>query len=230
MVEWPSTCGWSSSLDLHDDAVPSPVLPAFPLRAARRSANTAWPSGWSRSGHGSAGRSSSALNPAGTTPVMIEEGAPAVPGAGIIAEYLDETRGARLARPPPAAGPTSDRIEVRRLTGWFNDKFFAEVSGPLVDGAGLQAPDPGPGRRRRRPTPDAIRAAHANIRYHLAYIGWLARHARLARRRHADLCGSRRGRASVGHRLSGRRAVERGRGGKELVRAGEVAAVVPRRC
>ena len=38
---------------------------------------------------------------------------------------------------------------------------------------------------------------------------------------------SRRGRASVGGRLSGRRAVERRRGGEELVRAGEVAAVVP---
>ena len=33
------------------------------------------------------------LNPAGTTPVLVEEGAPPVPGAGIIAEYLDETRG-----------------------------------------------------------------------------------------------------------------------------------------
>jgi Glutathione S-transferase len=31
------------------------------------------------------------LNPAGTTPVLVEEGAPPVPGAGVIAEYLDET-------------------------------------------------------------------------------------------------------------------------------------------
>src|SRR3954462_5189029 len=35
-----------------------------------------------------------ALNPEGKTPVLIEEGHPAVPGAGVIAEYLDETRGA----------------------------------------------------------------------------------------------------------------------------------------
>ena len=37
-----------------------------------------------------------ALNPACTTPVLVEEGQPPVPGAGIIAEYLDETRGAEL--------------------------------------------------------------------------------------------------------------------------------------
>src|SRR5467141_396927 len=36
------------------------------------------------------------LNPACTTPVAVEEGRPPVPGAAIIAEYLDETRGAEL--------------------------------------------------------------------------------------------------------------------------------------
>src|SRR4029079_3234520 len=33
------------------------------------------------------------INPDARTPVLIEEGRPAVPGAMIIAEYLDETRG-----------------------------------------------------------------------------------------------------------------------------------------
>ena len=37
------------------------------------------------------------LNPAGTTPVLVEEGYPPVPGAAIIAEFLDETRGAEIA-------------------------------------------------------------------------------------------------------------------------------------
>ncbi len=45
-----------------------------------------------------------ALNPAGTTPVLVEEGAPPVPGAGVIAEYLDETRGLTLRRIPADAG------------------------------------------------------------------------------------------------------------------------------
>ena len=42
------------------------------------------------------------LNPEGTTPVLIEEGRPAVPGATIIAEYLDETRGAGSLSAPTA--------------------------------------------------------------------------------------------------------------------------------
>ena len=38
------------------------------------------------------------LNPAGTIPVLVDEGGVVVPGASVIAEYLDETRG-------PALGP-----------------------------------------------------------------------------------------------------------------------------
>jgi glutathione S-transferase len=115
-----------------------------------------------------------ALNPAGTTPVLVEEGHPAVPGATIIAEYLDETRGIELGdrRLLPREG--GSRVEVRRLMSWFNEKFFAEVSGPLTmerlykrrmpAAAGGGAPDT-----------DVIRAARHNLRYHLAYIGWLVR-------------------------------------------------------
>ena len=114
------------------------------------------------------------LNAAGTTPVLVEEGRPAVPGAGISAEELAEprgaARGARRLLPPDTAG----RVEVRRLAAWFNDKFFAEVSGPLVTERFY--------KRHMRleqgggpPDNEAIRAAQANIRYHLAYIGWLVR-------------------------------------------------------
>ncbi|HWP26251.1 MAG TPA: glutathione S-transferase family protein [Xanthobacteraceae bacterium] len=114
------------------------------------------------------------LNPAGTTPVLVEEGHPAVPGAAIIAEYLDETRGADLGdrRLMPTDRP--GRIEVRRLMSWFNDKFFAEVSGPLVTERLYKRhmrPEQGGGA----PNTEAIRAARANIRYHMSYIGWLVR-------------------------------------------------------
>ncbi len=112
------------------------------------------------------------LNPAGTTPVMVEDGQPPIPGATIIAEYLDETRGAERGEGrllPTGVGP---RVEVRRLASWFNDKFHDEVSGPLVDERVF--------KRHRRldqgggpPNTDAMRAARHNIRYHLAYIGWL---------------------------------------------------------
>src|SRR5215467_9203402 len=72
------------------------------------------------------------LNPAGSTPVLVDEGQPPVPGAAIVAEFLDEVYGAQLGPRrllPPEPGP---RVEVRRLMSWFNDKFFAEVSGPLT--------------------------------------------------------------------------------------------------
>ncbi len=115
-----------------------------------------------------------ALNPAGTTPVLIEEAGPAVPGAEIIAEYLDETRGDTLGERRLLPEDIGGRIEVRRLMHWFNGKFFEEVTNLLVTEkvykrymtrqAGGGPPDT-----------QAIRAARQNVKYHLAYVGWLVR-------------------------------------------------------
>jgi len=115
-----------------------------------------------------------ALNPACTTPVLVEEGRLPVPGAGIIAEYLDETRGPELGSQRLLPVEVGARIEVRRLMSWFNDKFFAEVTGPLTTERLYKRHLPanaggGP------PDTDVIRVARHNIRYHLAYIGWLVR-------------------------------------------------------
>src|SRR3981081_1865690 len=68
-----------------------------------------------------------AVNPAGTTPVLVAEGQPAIPGAGIIAEFLDENDGARMKERRLLPSAMADRIEVRRLMAWFNEKFFEEV-------------------------------------------------------------------------------------------------------
>jgi glutathione S-transferase len=114
------------------------------------------------------------LNPAGTTPVLIEEGTPPVPDAPTIAEYLDETRGPDLGDCRLLPREFGARIEVRRLNTWFNGKFFAEVSGPLVTERVFKRRMP-IGQGGGSPDSDAIRAALANVRYHLAYIGWLTR-------------------------------------------------------
>jgi glutathione S-transferase len=114
------------------------------------------------------------LNPAGTTPVLVEEGRPAIPGAAVIAEYLDDTRGDDLGNNRFLPRDPVLRVEVRRLMSWFNDKFFAEVSGPLTMERFYKRHMPvsaGGGS----PDTDTIRAARNNIRYHLAYIGWLVR-------------------------------------------------------
>src|SRR6202008_4031593 len=63
------------------------------------------------------------LNPAGTTPVLVDEGF-AVCGALVIAEYIDETRGEPASRLMPA--DAKRRAETRRLVAWFHEKFFAE--------------------------------------------------------------------------------------------------------
>lgn len=113
------------------------------------------------------------LNAAGTTPVLVDPTAGAVPGAAIIAEYLDETAGLSLGERRLLPSDPMGRIEVRRLMEWFTVKFHAEVSNWLVNEkvykrflpshAGGGAPDM-----------DLLRAARTNIRYHLRYIGWLA--------------------------------------------------------
>ena len=114
-----------------------------------------------------------ALNPAGTTPVLFVEGEGAIPGAAIIAEYLDETLGADMADRRLLPTTMGERIEVRRLMAWFNEKFFEEASNPLVTERiykRFMSEEDGGGA----PATDVIRAAKTNVRYHLAYIGWLA--------------------------------------------------------
>ncbi len=112
------------------------------------------------------------LNPAGTTPLLVEENGFPVPGAAVIAEYLDETRGLSLGNRRLLPEGIADRVEVRRLLDWFLAKFHEEVTGYLVTekiykrymGADLGGGPPDMG---------AIRAGRTNIRYHLKYIGYL---------------------------------------------------------
>jgi glutathione S-transferase len=113
-----------------------------------------------------------ALNPAGHLPVLLEHDGQVVPGAGIIAEYLDETRGLVLGDRRLLPEDPSGRVEVRRLVHWFGEKFHAEVSGALVHEKIMKRLLPaelGGGS----PDPSILRAAQLNIRYHLDYIGHL---------------------------------------------------------
>ena len=73
------------------------------------------------------------LNPAATIPVLVVEGIGPAPGASIIVEYLDEVYGRDLGDGRLLPRATNLRIEVRRLASWFNDKFFADVSGPVTN-------------------------------------------------------------------------------------------------
>jgi glutathione S-transferase len=114
-----------------------------------------------------------ALNPAGTTPVLTVDGLPPIPGVDVIAEFIDDACGASMGDRRLMPADIAERIEVRRLMSWFNEKFFEEASNLLVTERiykRFMSEEDGGGP----PATDVIRAAKTNVRYHLAYIGWLA--------------------------------------------------------
>jgi glutathione S-transferase len=105
------------------------------------------------------------LNPAGTVPTLVEDNGLVVPDSSVICEYLDE------AYPDNSLMGRSlaERIEVRRLTSWFDGKFATEVTHNLYGEKFLRRLT-----RRGNPDPAAIRTGYTAVRYHLDYIGWLA--------------------------------------------------------
>ena len=112
------------------------------------------------------------LDPAGRTPVLVENNDFAVPGASVIAEWLDETRGLALGPRRLLPEDPARRVEARRLTDWFLNKFHAEVTDWLVNEKvykRFMTAEQGGGA----PNMELVRAARANIRYHLRYIGYL---------------------------------------------------------
>jgi glutathione S-transferase len=112
------------------------------------------------------------LDPAGQTPVIVEDSGLVVPGAMVIAEYFDETLGSAAPDKRLMPADSKSRIEVRRLMSWFHEKFFAEVSDYLVTEKVYKRFTPtelGGGA----PDMDLVRAARNNVRYHLRYIGYL---------------------------------------------------------
>ncbi|WP_371170253.1 glutathione S-transferase family protein [Aliiroseovarius sp. 2305UL8-7] len=102
-------------------------------------------------------------NPAGKVPILKMDGKLLTESAAIC-EYIEERHPAPALLPDDAEG----RYEVRRLVGWFDDKFHHEVTANLlyervnkkVMGAGY-------------PESKNIKAGAKAIKYHLDYLGWL---------------------------------------------------------
>ena len=109
-----------------------------------------------------------ALDPAGRTPVFIDDDGTVVTSA-VIAEYLDETYGASRGQLRLMPQDKRARVETRRLVDWFNVKFFEEVTGWLVTEKVYKRFSPQGGA----PDMDVVRVARANIRPHMRYIGYL---------------------------------------------------------
>jgi glutathione S-transferase len=68
-----------------------------------------------------------ALNPAGQTPVM-QNGSVVLADSAAICDYFDET----IERQPLLGAGPEERAEARRLIAWFDQKFYAEVTAPLL--------------------------------------------------------------------------------------------------
>ncbi len=105
-----------------------------------------------------------ALNPAGDVPVLIEKDGTTLANSQVICEYLEEV----YTDIPLLGSDPVQRAETRRLVSWFDAKFNREVTENLV-GEKLMKRLLNLGE----PHGPSLRAGHANIHYHLDYIGFL---------------------------------------------------------
>lgn len=105
-----------------------------------------------------------ALNPAGDVPVLIEKDGTTLANSQVICEYLEEVYPeVNLLGKDPV-----QRSETRRLVSWFDVKFNREVTENIVGEKLMKRV-----LKLGEPHGPAIRAGHANIHYHLDYIGFL---------------------------------------------------------
>lgn len=105
------------------------------------------------------------LNPAGAVPVLIEETGLTIPDSYAICEYLEEAYPDTLLMGRTLA----ERVEVRRLIAWFDDKFYREVTHNLLFEKIFKRLF-----GNSNPNAQALREGYQNIKRHLDYIAELA--------------------------------------------------------
>lgn len=104
------------------------------------------------------------LNPSGNVPVLVEQdGIPIVESYAII-EYLEE-----LYPDPPLMGKNPiQRAEIRRITHWFDVKFYKEVGYLLLNEKIIKR-----FLKDNAPNSQFIRAGQYNVHTHLEYVAYL---------------------------------------------------------
>lgn len=102
-------------------------------------------------------------NPAGKVPILRLDGV-TLSESQAICELIDE----RYPQPPLMPRAPEERYEVRRLCGWFDDKFNAEVSSKLLlERVHKKVQNLG------YPDSKNVKTGAVKIKYHLDYMGWL---------------------------------------------------------
>ncbi len=107
-------------------------------------------------------------NPAGKVPVLKIDGL-ILSDSQAIAEYIEET----VPEPSLMPADAKSRAEVRRLCGWFDDKFHEEVTSNLVyERVNKKV------MRGGYPDGKAVKTGAQQIKFHLDYMAWLLDHRR----------------------------------------------------
>jgi glutathione S-transferase len=110
------------------------------------------------------------MNPAGQTPVLVEDRTGTVLlDSGAICEYFEET----IEKSPMIPGTAVNRAEVRRLVAWLDDQLYREVVRPIMEERMMKrliSRDP-PDTRVLR---DAMKVANS----YLDYLDYLLDHRR----------------------------------------------------
>jgi glutathione S-transferase len=107
-------------------------------------------------------------NPAGKVPILKIDGL-TLTESSAICEYIEDSRPETALMPQDAAA----RAEVRRLVGWFDDKFHQEVTSKLLYERVNK-------KMMKQGYPDSanVKAGARAIKYHLDYMTWLLDHRR----------------------------------------------------
>ncbi len=106
-------------------------------------------------------------NPAAQVPILVDEDQKILCDSQATIEYIEETNADALklmGRTP------QERQEIRRLVNWFDVKFYNEVTRHILYEKIIKFYS-----SRTQPQSEAIRAAKANVVYHLDYIAFLTR-------------------------------------------------------
>lgn len=104
------------------------------------------------------------FNPAGELPILVEPFDIVIAGVYPIIEYINNIypeNGFLSLQPTIAA-------EIRRLCGWFNNKFNSEVTKIFVDEKLIRLL-----KNTGSPRMDFLRIAKSNLAHHLSYISFL---------------------------------------------------------
>jgi glutathione S-transferase len=104
------------------------------------------------------------MNPAGETPVLINEKKKVIAGNSAIFEYLEEHYPQRKLFP----ANLDDKAEVRRIIEWFDNKFYNDVTKYILFEKVIKTI-----AKTGAPNSQVIFAAKANLKSHLDYIAFL---------------------------------------------------------